>query len=258
MLNRGDDGRVSMWCKAPPGSQAVLVGADPARFFVPPYVGPKGWVGMRLDGAAGLGGSGAPRPAQLRADRAEAARGAPPRRRIRGAVRAYKAARSAERSTEDGRHGGAATGRSLGGDQPNWRRGRAPTAARPIPSARSSPRTRRASTASPAARAGCCSTSPRPRSPTEALAALLDLARAADLEGKRAAMAAGEAVNTTERRAVLHMALRAPRAAGFRTGDGEDASADVARGAGADGGVLRVRAGRQAAAARPASASPTC
>jgi len=27
----------------------VLVNADPARFFVPPYVGPKGWIGMRLD-----------------------------------------------------------------------------------------------------------------------------------------------------------------------------------------------------------------
>src|SRR3712207_5003973 len=39
-------------------------------------------------------------------------------------------------------------------------------------------------------------------------------------------MAAGEPVNATERRAVLHIALRAPRAAGFRTG-GEDASADV-------------------------------
>src|SRR5918993_5277186 len=49
------------------------------------------------------------------------------------------------------------------------------------------------------------------------LAALLDLAHAADLEGKRAAMAAGETVNATERRAVLHMALRAPRAAGVRT-----------------------------------------
>jgi glucose-6-phosphate isomerase len=61
----------------------------------------------------------------------------------------------------------------------------------------------------------------------ETLAALLDLARAADLEGKRAAMAAGEPVNGTERRAVLHMALRAPRAAGFRGAGGEDASADV-------------------------------
>lgn len=48
MEKRGD-GRVSLWCKAPPGSQMVLVGADPERFFVPPYVGPKGWVGMRLD-----------------------------------------------------------------------------------------------------------------------------------------------------------------------------------------------------------------
>ena len=48
MEKRGD-GRVSVWCKAPPGSQEVLVGADPELFFVPPYVGHKGWVGMRLD-----------------------------------------------------------------------------------------------------------------------------------------------------------------------------------------------------------------
>lgn len=48
MLKQGD-GRPSLWCKAPPGSQMVLVGADPERFFVPPYVGHKGWVGMRLD-----------------------------------------------------------------------------------------------------------------------------------------------------------------------------------------------------------------
>jgi predicted DNA-binding protein (MmcQ/YjbR family) len=48
MEKRGD-GRVSLWCKAPPGSQMVLVGADPDRFFVPPYVGPKGWIGVRLD-----------------------------------------------------------------------------------------------------------------------------------------------------------------------------------------------------------------
>jgi len=49
MVKTGD-GRISVWCKAPPGSQQVLVGADPATFFVPPYVGSKGWVGMRLDG----------------------------------------------------------------------------------------------------------------------------------------------------------------------------------------------------------------
>lgn len=48
MEKRGD-GRASLWCKAPAGSQEVLVGADPDRFFVPPYVGHKGWVGMRLD-----------------------------------------------------------------------------------------------------------------------------------------------------------------------------------------------------------------
>jgi hypothetical protein len=48
MEKRGD-GRVSLWCKAPPGSQVVLVGADPERFFVPPFVGHKGWVGVRLD-----------------------------------------------------------------------------------------------------------------------------------------------------------------------------------------------------------------
>ncbi len=46
---KAGDGRLSVWCKAPPGSQAVLVGADPDLFFVPPYVGHKGWVGMRLD-----------------------------------------------------------------------------------------------------------------------------------------------------------------------------------------------------------------
>jgi predicted DNA-binding protein (MmcQ/YjbR family) len=48
MVKTGD-GRISVWCKAPPGSQQVLVGADPETFFAPPYVGPKGWVGMRLD-----------------------------------------------------------------------------------------------------------------------------------------------------------------------------------------------------------------
>ena len=45
------DGRVSFWCKAPPGTQDVLVGADPARYFVPPYVGHHGWIGVRLDTA---------------------------------------------------------------------------------------------------------------------------------------------------------------------------------------------------------------
>lgn len=43
------DGRMTVWCKAPPGAQGVLVGSDPERFFAPPYVGPKGWIGVRLD-----------------------------------------------------------------------------------------------------------------------------------------------------------------------------------------------------------------
>lgn len=42
-------GRWSMWCKAPPGVQQPLVESDPVRFFVPPYVGQHGWVGVYLD-----------------------------------------------------------------------------------------------------------------------------------------------------------------------------------------------------------------
>jgi predicted DNA-binding protein (MmcQ/YjbR family) len=48
-MEKSGDGRISLLCKAPHGSQMVLVGADPAQFFVPAYVGHKGWVGMRLD-----------------------------------------------------------------------------------------------------------------------------------------------------------------------------------------------------------------
>jgi predicted DNA-binding protein (MmcQ/YjbR family) len=40
---------LSLWCKAPPGAQDVLVRGDPERFFVPPYVGHNGWIGVRLD-----------------------------------------------------------------------------------------------------------------------------------------------------------------------------------------------------------------
>jgi hypothetical protein len=43
------DGRIAIWCKAPPGDQADMVESDPKRYFVPPYVGPRGWVGVRLD-----------------------------------------------------------------------------------------------------------------------------------------------------------------------------------------------------------------
>ena len=43
------DGRFAIWCAAPEGLQAMLVEADPERFFVPPYVGHRGWLGVRLD-----------------------------------------------------------------------------------------------------------------------------------------------------------------------------------------------------------------
>jgi predicted DNA-binding protein (MmcQ/YjbR family) len=43
------DGRPSLWCKAPRGFQDMIVGSDPTRFFVPPYVGHHGWVGVWLD-----------------------------------------------------------------------------------------------------------------------------------------------------------------------------------------------------------------
>jgi len=43
------DGRIALWCNAPEGVQRDLVESDSTHFFVPPYVGVGGWVGMRLD-----------------------------------------------------------------------------------------------------------------------------------------------------------------------------------------------------------------
>ena len=43
------DGRFALICAAPAGMQAALVEADPDRFYVPPYVGHRGWIGVRLD-----------------------------------------------------------------------------------------------------------------------------------------------------------------------------------------------------------------
>jgi hypothetical protein len=44
-----DDHGLQMWCAAPTGAQGALVKADPKRFFVPPYVGHRGWLGVRLE-----------------------------------------------------------------------------------------------------------------------------------------------------------------------------------------------------------------
>lgn len=43
------DGRLALWCAAPAGAQALLVASAPERYFVPPYVGHRGWIGVRLD-----------------------------------------------------------------------------------------------------------------------------------------------------------------------------------------------------------------
>jgi predicted DNA-binding protein (MmcQ/YjbR family) len=47
--NHHGGGRPAVWCKAAPGNQALMVGAEPQRYCVPPYVGPSGWVGVWLD-----------------------------------------------------------------------------------------------------------------------------------------------------------------------------------------------------------------
>ena len=43
------DDREALWCAAPIGMQRMRVRSDPDRFFVPPYVGHRGWLGVRLD-----------------------------------------------------------------------------------------------------------------------------------------------------------------------------------------------------------------
>jgi predicted DNA-binding protein (MmcQ/YjbR family) len=48
--NHHGGGRDAVWCKAAPGNQQLMVRARPDRFFVPPYVGPSGWVGVYLEG----------------------------------------------------------------------------------------------------------------------------------------------------------------------------------------------------------------
>jgi hypothetical protein len=49
VVNHHGDGRVALWLTAPAGSQEFHVRAEPKHFFVPPYVGPKGWLGVILD-----------------------------------------------------------------------------------------------------------------------------------------------------------------------------------------------------------------
>ncbi len=48
-VNHHGDGMLALLVKAAPGVQGTLVEGDPETFFVPPYIGKQGWVGMRLD-----------------------------------------------------------------------------------------------------------------------------------------------------------------------------------------------------------------
>ena len=48
-VNHHGDGRVALWLNAPDGMQDAYVREEPKQFFVPPYVGPRGWLGVRLD-----------------------------------------------------------------------------------------------------------------------------------------------------------------------------------------------------------------
>jgi predicted DNA-binding protein (MmcQ/YjbR family) len=48
-LIRQDDGGLSVWCKAAPGILQALIASAPEHFFYPPYVGHKGWIGIRTD-----------------------------------------------------------------------------------------------------------------------------------------------------------------------------------------------------------------
>jgi hypothetical protein len=47
--NHHHDDRLAFWCAAPDGAQEILVGSAPERFFRPPYVGHRGWLGVWLD-----------------------------------------------------------------------------------------------------------------------------------------------------------------------------------------------------------------
>jgi hypothetical protein len=49
MHDHHGNGRTELWVKASPGAQAEWVAADGSRYYVPPYVGPNGWIGVWLD-----------------------------------------------------------------------------------------------------------------------------------------------------------------------------------------------------------------
>ena len=48
-INHHGDGRLALWLAAPAGAQELYVPAEPDHYFVPQYVGPKGWLGVNLN-----------------------------------------------------------------------------------------------------------------------------------------------------------------------------------------------------------------
>jgi hypothetical protein len=46
--NHHNDGHIAVWIPAPPGMQSILIENAPEKFFKPPYVGVRGWIGIEL------------------------------------------------------------------------------------------------------------------------------------------------------------------------------------------------------------------
>ena len=51
-LERPWNAWLAVWCKVPFGSRDIILDAERARFFIPPYFGAKGWIGVGMDEAA--------------------------------------------------------------------------------------------------------------------------------------------------------------------------------------------------------------
>ncbi|MGA7834365.1 MAG: MmcQ/YjbR family DNA-binding protein [Acidimicrobiales bacterium] len=73
-LGHHDHEFAHLWCAAPEGAQQALIESEPERFFNPPYVGHRGWIGVRLDGELDHGELelALPRGVPLRRDEATA------------------------------------------------------------------------------------------------------------------------------------------------------------------------------------------
>ncbi|HWF92874.1 MAG TPA: MmcQ/YjbR family DNA-binding protein [Terriglobales bacterium] len=48
-INHHNDGHVAVWIPTEPGMQAILIQSEPEKFYKPPYVGVRGWVGIELE-----------------------------------------------------------------------------------------------------------------------------------------------------------------------------------------------------------------